>query len=84
MARRVDDLVIFMKNSFIEKAYEIEPRLTPLLFNEKDFNETKPLKIGYYYDAHFFDICPTGKRIVDETVSFLKSKGHDVKPFIVP
>lgn len=84
MARSVEDCALFMKAVFSPTVYQGDRNIPPLDFNDKVYQDTKKLRIGYYMTDHFMDPVPTGKRAMAEAIEALEKQGHTCVPFEPP
>ena len=49
-----------------------------LIVSTQIFNDTRPLRIGYYLDNDIVATVPAVKRAVRQAKEYLESKGHTV------
>jgi len=59
MARDVDSLVLAMKALWDGSMNDLDALIPPVKFQNELYEDTKPLKIGYYYDNRFFSPFPS-------------------------
>ncbi|XP_060087753.1 vitamin D3 hydroxylase-associated protein-like [Heteronotia binoei] len=84
MAKNVDSLVLCMKALLCDKLFHLDPSVPPIPFNEEVYNNSAPLRIGYYEDDGYFQPSPSMKRAVRETKHLLQAAGHMLIPFVPP
>ncbi|XP_015277432.1 PREDICTED: vitamin D3 hydroxylase-associated protein-like [Gekko japonicus] len=84
MARDVDSLVLCMKALLCDELFHLDPSVPPILFNEELYNNSNPLRIGYYEDDGYFQPSPSMRRAVRETKHLLHAAGHMLIPFVPP
>ncbi|XP_054837291.1 vitamin D3 hydroxylase-associated protein-like [Eublepharis macularius] len=84
IARNVDSLVLSMKALLCDEMFHLDPSVPPIPFNEEMYNNSKPLRIGYYEDDGYFQPSPSMRRAVRETKHLLQAAGHTLIPFVLP
>lgn len=84
MSRSVDDLITLTKCWWCDRAYNTDPYIPRLPFNDAVYENKQTLKIGYYLSDGVFESSPGHKRVVLETVQHLKSLGHTLVEFKPP
>jgi len=84
MANSVEDLALVLRELFVPEAWEKDSDLVPLPFDEKAYQATDKLKIGYYVDDGFVPPSPACARGVLEAVEALRKAGHEVVEFKPP
>ncbi|KAL8178746.1 UNVERIFIED_CONTAM: hypothetical protein K2H54_056058 [Gekko kuhli] len=84
MARDVDSLILCMKALLCDELFHLDPSVPPIPFNEELYNNSNPLRIGYYEDDGYFQPSPSMRRAVQETKLLLQAAGHMLIPFVPP
>jgi fatty acid amide hydrolase len=84
IARSVDCCALFMKSVCVPEHFEADLNIPRLLFDEKAYQSSTPLKIGYFSTDGWFEPCETAKRGLQETVDALTKAGHECVPFEPP
>jgi fatty acid amide hydrolase len=84
IARSVDDCALFMKAVCVPELFEKDLNIPHLPFDEKAYQSSTPLKIGYFSTDGWFEPCETAKRALQETIDALTRAGHECVPFEPP
>ncbi|GFR74393.1 fatty-acid amide hydrolase 1-like [Elysia marginata] len=84
MARDFDSLLHLTQAIMSPNMYELDPLLPPLPFDNKEYEKTTPLRIGFYTYDGTFQCQPPNVRAVMEAKAALEAMGHEVVPFDFP
>ena len=84
MAQNVDGLTLLMQALSGPKAFDIDPTLPPLPFNQAIYSSREKLRIGYFTNLDFFEAVPAMKRGVLEAKQKLEALGHELVPWEFP
>ncbi|XP_033730511.1 fatty-acid amide hydrolase 1-like [Pecten maximus] len=84
MARDVDGVVLLMRAILTPLHFKLDPSIPPIPFQEKEFTDTRRLRIGYYTSHGYLDPVPSCRRAVLITKEALKRRGHTVVEFAPP
>lgn len=84
MARDVDGVVLLMRAMLTPLHFKLDPSIPPIPFKEKEFTDTRRLRIGYYTSHGYLDPVPACRRAVLITKELLERQGHTVVAFDPP
>ncbi|VDN59319.1 unnamed protein product [Dracunculus medinensis] len=85
MTRTVRDAVTFLKIFWSERwFFRGDPYLPAIYWDDHQYLNKQPLRIGYYYQDGWFEPTPALKRAVQETHSRLEKLGHVLVEFEPP
>jgi Asp-tRNA(Asn)/Glu-tRNA(Gln) amidotransferase A subunit family amidase len=84
MAQRTEDLILLLRELWVQEAWDRDCDLVPVPFNEQECNNKGKLKVGYYIDDGFVSASPACQRAVLEAVEALRNDGHTVTEFNPP
>ncbi|OWF56746.1 vitamin D3 hydroxylase-associated protein-like [Mizuhopecten yessoensis] len=84
MARDVDGVVLLMKALLSPLHFKLDPSVPPIPFQDKEYADTRRLRIGYYTSHGYVDPVPACTRAVLITKEALEQKGHTLIPFEPP
>ena len=83
IGRCVDDLALVIRSWFNEKAFEYDPTVVPLKFNESDFGNSKRLRIGYYTHLNGYPVADCIKNAILKCAELL-SEECEMVPYTIP
>lgn len=82
IARSVNDLAMVTEALVSSRLmFEQDPTMKPSSWRSSEYLSTVPLKVGLLKEHKLFRWSKAQRRIVQETVEALKSRGHEVVPF---
>lgn len=84
IARSVDDCALFMKSVCVPEMSQLDCSIAPTTFNQEIYDDTRPLRFGYFLTDGWFEPCSAAKRALTEMVDRLKDAGHVCVPFDIP
>ncbi|VDN04414.1 unnamed protein product [Thelazia callipaeda] len=85
MATHTEELVTFLRIIWSGKwISKHDPYVAPVDWDEQQFSQKKPLRIGYYDDDEWFKPTPALQRAVHETILKLENCGHQLVKFDPP
>ena len=85
MAKNINTCIDMLRLTWSDPyLFNIDPYVSPVYWNEELFSSKKPLKIGYFTHDGFLTPAPAYVRAVQESISLLKSAGHQIVEFKVP
>ena len=83
IGRCVEDLALVIRSWFSERAFEYDPSVVPLKFNEPDFGSSKKLRIGYYTHLNGYPVAECIKSAILKCVELLGEECEMV-PYTIP
>ncbi|XP_066521738.1 fatty-acid amide hydrolase 1 [Hoplias malabaricus] len=84
MARDVESLALCMRALLCEKMFMLDPTVPPLPFNQKVYECSDRLRIGYFENDGYLQPSPSMARALRETKKLLEEAGHTLVPFKPP
>ncbi|XDV36465.1 hypothetical protein PO909_006238 [Leuciscus waleckii] len=81
LARDVESVALFMQALLCQDMFTLDPNVPPIPFNQKVYESSEPLRIGYYENDGFQQPSPSMARAFRETKALLESAGHTLVPF---
>ncbi|XP_060079740.1 vitamin D3 hydroxylase-associated protein-like [Ylistrum balloti] len=84
MARDVDGVVLLMRAMLSPLHFQLDPSIPPIPFQEKEFSDTRRLRIGYYTSHGYADPVPSCRRAVFVAKEALEKNGHTLVEFEPP
>ncbi|GFO03925.1 fatty-acid amide hydrolase 1 [Plakobranchus ocellatus] len=84
MARDFDSLVLASRALLCPLMYDLDPTLAYMPFDDKQYEQTSPLRIGYFTSTGTIQCQPPNVRAVMEAKAALEVMGHKVIPFDFP
>ncbi|XP_036360501.1 fatty-acid amide hydrolase 1-like isoform X4 [Octopus sinensis] len=84
MAQTADGLVMATKALFSQEVFEMDPQISPTVFQNHLFESKKNLRIGYYVTDNVANTTPACQRAVLVAKKALEAKGHTMIEFTPP
>ncbi|XP_039505124.1 fatty-acid amide hydrolase 1 isoform X2 [Pimephales promelas] len=81
MARDVESVALCMRALLCQDMFTLDPTVPPIPFNQKVYESSEPLRIGYYENDGFQQPSPGMARAFRETKALLERAGHTLVPF---
>ncbi|ROL41638.1 Fatty-acid amide hydrolase 1 [Anabarilius grahami] len=81
MARDVESLALCMRALLCQDMFTLDPTVPPISFNQKVYESSEPLRIGYYENDGYLQPSPSMARAFRETKDLLERAGHTLVPF---
>ncbi|XP_067229989.1 fatty-acid amide hydrolase 1 isoform X1 [Chanodichthys erythropterus] len=81
MARDVESLALCMRALLCQDMFTLDPTVPPIAFNQKVYESSEPLRIGYYENDGYLQPSPSMARAFRETKDLLERAGHTLVPF---
>ncbi|VDP73097.1 unnamed protein product [Echinostoma caproni] len=87
IGRTVEDVADVFRALWASSLFTHDPSLSPVKFDESQFTrgKTGKLRIGFYSGfENVLPVSPAVERVMEQTKSFLESKGHELVEFTLP
>ncbi|KAK0042072.1 fatty-acid amide hydrolase 1-like isoform X1, partial [Biomphalaria pfeifferi] len=84
LSRNVEGLVRFMHATCVPLHFELDCRVTPLAFDEVQYESNRLLQIGYFIEDSCTKSTPAVERAVLLAKTLLEARGHKVVNFDPP
>lgn len=81
LARDVESLALCMRALLCPDMFTLDPTVPPIPFNQKVYESSEPLRIGYYENDGYMQPSPSMARAFRETKDLLERAGHTLVPF---
>ncbi|KAK7144203.1 hypothetical protein R3I94_010582 [Phoxinus phoxinus] len=81
LARDVESVALCMRALLCQDMFTLDPTVPPIPFNQKVYESSEPLRIGYYENDGFQQPSPSMARVFRETKALLEGAGHTLVPF---